>query len=168
MKQTSCDKDTYAMLTGVVDGKEVSDTERQFLVNWKAMRKARRKHQRHLMEYPDPLTNSDAIPTAKQIVYKAPPPLTMPALPPRQLPRRTKHQHLPAPGPVPQLSTHTVRAKLESHREQSVGIKLPNIVSTYNQVPIARRSIVEKVSPLKNSVSQLRPIHVLRQNEDHF
>ena len=136
------------------------------------MRKARKKHQRQLLEYPDPLTDNHSIPTARQIVYKAPPPLTMPALPPRQLPRRTKQQHLPACGPIPQLSTQMVGAtyqgRQESQREQSVGFKLPDIVSTYSKAPNTHKSIVDRVSPLKNSLSQLRPIPVLGHNEDHF
>ena len=33
----------YTMYVDMVDGREVSETERQFLASWKATRKARRK-----------------------------------------------------------------------------------------------------------------------------
>ena len=59
--------------------------ERQFLMNWKAMRKARRRRQRQTRE-------GEFLPTAKHIPTALPVPLTMPALPARQ-PLKTRKQH---------------------------------------------------------------------------
>ncbi len=107
------------MHTGMVDGKEVSENERQFLVNWKAIRRARRKQQRQVLDYPDPSTT--AIPTTKKSIY---PPLTMPAFPPRQLPRRIK-QHQSS-------ELHKVAVPIHQELTENKDMKyinLPHIVS---------------------------------------
>lgn len=117
--------------TGVVDGKEVSDNERQFLVNWKAMRRARKKQRKQqVLEYHDQLATTQTIPTSKQSLY---PPLTLPAFPPRQLPRRIKQHHQLAELPEPEDRNY---------------VKLPHIVKT---TAIDTKGItVDKVSTFKN------------------
>ena len=75
----------------MLDGHEVSETERQFLMNWKAMRKARRKHQKRSLEQ-IPYVVNDTLPSSHPVfISSAPaPPPTLPALPARQLPHRCK------------------------------------------------------------------------------
>ncbi len=147
----------------MVDGKEVSDTERQFLVNWKAIRRARRKNQKQVA---DPL-NIETIPTAKQILHKGPPPLTMPALPPRQLPRRIQQYSSPRHGYLTQQVSHNIVAGglPERNGKQSGSIKLPDIVSTYAARSVTmdfKRKVVDSLSPIKNPSPQTH-IHVLHK-----
>lgn len=146
---------TYA---GMVDGREIGDTERQFLINWKAIRKARRKHQRRAVEYNqcELRDSNQAISKAKQIIYRAPPPLTIPALPPRQLSRRIKQQ------PKFSLQLKTNIQQQQEIVEHSSSLKLPEIVSPYTMGSQSiRKSIVGGLSPIeKPQQTQLRSIHV--------
>ncbi len=147
----------------MVDGKEVSDTERQFLVNWKAIRRARRKNQTQVT---DPLTNIETIPTAKQILHKGPPPLTMPALPPRQLPRRIKQHSSPRHGYLTQQLSHNIVATHHERSKQSGSIKLPDIVSTYAAQSVTmdfKRKVVDSLSPIKNPSAQTHVVPVLHK-----
>lgn len=163
-----------------MDGREVGETERQFLVNWKAMRKARRKQQK---EFRDPrMEPSDSlktIPTVEQILSasRPAPPLTMPALPARQLPRRKKrhgslalvHQQSQFHETLPVHTSHNIVTMhqgdyTESNGgEQSRGIKLPQIVSRYpghmdNQIG----TMMGNLSPIKDhSIVPHRTIHVI-------
>lgn len=159
---------------GVVDGREVSETEKQFLVNWKAMHKARRKQQK-VLQAPrmEPSESSKAIPTAKQILTSSrpAPPLTMPALPARQLPRRQKrhgslvHQQSQFHETLPVYTSHNI---VTMHHggyiepdgtEQSRGVKLPEIVSNYQ--PHMGSQMRTKFSPIKDhSMLSHRMIHV--------
>ena len=82
------------MIIGTLDGREVSETERQFLMNWKAMRIARRKQQKansfNLLagQLQSSVAHKTQVKAAR--LPKAALPLTLPALPARQLPRRSR------------------------------------------------------------------------------
>lgn len=62
------------------DGKEISETERQFLLNWKL---ARRRQRKLLAAAAAVSQKKNGIPTAKEILQLPPPP-TMPAMPARK------------------------------------------------------------------------------------
>ena len=159
---------------GVVDGREVGETEKQFLVNWKAMRKARRKQQKALQApRMEPSESSKAIPTAKQILTSSrpAPPLTMPALPARQLPRRQKrhgslvHQQSQFHETLPVYTSHNIVTMHQggytepNGTQQSRGIKLPEIPAH-----IVGNQMSANFSPIKNhmhSVMSHRTIHVI-------
>jgi hypothetical protein len=69
---------------GVLDGRDVTDTERRFLKNWQAMREGRMKSDHSRLE-PEG-TETEGIPTAKKILqflHQSRPPPTMPPLPQR-------------------------------------------------------------------------------------
>ena len=116
-------------IIGILDGREVSDMERQFLINWKVMRKARKRQQKLSINqmtsfFSDFLPSGPDTYSANQILPAIPvPPPTLPALPARQLPHRCKrssqqqaHQLLPllqAPNKVP-VSSET--SELEDFR----------------------------------------------------
>ena len=71
----------------MLDGHEVSKTEKTFLMNWKAIRKARRRKQKRSFEqiqYYGEKIPSDAA------ILSVPAPPTLPALPARSLPHRCK------------------------------------------------------------------------------
>ena len=151
----------------MLDGREVSETERQFLLNWKTMRRARRKQQRLAQRYlqkQNAIDPANVIPTAQQILSSQPaPPLTMPALPARQLPRRTKrppHQQPQTQDPgLPALASYNVVAMhqgmsvLEPIEEQ--GIRLPEIVSKYTGVTNTSHMapMLDSLSPVKDHSS---------------
>ena len=109
--------------TGIVDGREVSELERQFLQNWKAMRKARRRQKRQARAE---LTG--LIPPAQQTLSTIPPPVppTMPALPARQ-PLKTDW-----------------RKKQGAEQEE---VRLPELVQTSN----SQRLPALSWSPIKGS-----------------
>lgn len=90
----------------MLDGHEVSDTEKLFLMNWKAMRKARRRQQKKSLERM-PGIYSEAHPSDSVIRSSVPAPPTLPALPARQLPHRLKKRkntiHEPTFHKLPQL-----------------------------------------------------------------
>lgn len=71
----------------MLDGHEVSETERLFLMNWKAMRKARRRQQKQSLEQMPYILSE---PLSSDPVILSSVPLTLPALPARQLPHRCK------------------------------------------------------------------------------
>lgn len=62
------------------DGKEVSETERQFLLNWKLARRRQRK----LLAATVASQKKNGIPSAKEILQPPPPPPTMPVMPTRK------------------------------------------------------------------------------------
>jgi protein phosphatase 1 regulatory subunit 42 len=80
---------TMGARIGMVDGREVSDTERQFLASWKATRKARRKALHQNID-----THGSLVPSAHCILSSQPPPLTMPALPARSPIRHWRKGHM--------------------------------------------------------------------------
>ena len=110
--------------TGIVDGREVSELERQFLQNWKAMRKAQRRRRKRQTR----AVMTGLIPPAQQILSTIPPPVppTMPALPARQ-PLKTDW-----------------RKKQGAEQEE---VRLPEIVQTSN----SQRPPALSWSPMKGS-----------------
>lgn len=91
---------TMCKCIGVVDGHVISETERQFLLSWKAMRRARRRQHRQARAGLIP----DGVPTAQQILSSLPAPLTLPALPARQ-PLRDWRKKLQQQPQQPQQGT---------------------------------------------------------------
>jgi len=63
----------------VHDTKEISETERQFLMNWKLARRRQRK-----LMAAAATQKRNGMPTAKEILQPAPHPPTMPPLPARK------------------------------------------------------------------------------------
>ena len=89
----------------MLDGREVSETEKVFLMNWKAMRKAHKRHQKSSTQIPSIFSSmlpSNVIPPANKIYSSTLPP-TLPALPARQLPRRRTKHNQPVPEEFPRL-----------------------------------------------------------------
>ena len=66
-------------VTVIHDGKEVSETERQFLLNWKLARRRQRK----LLAAAAVSQKKNGIPSARDILQPPPPP-TMPPMPTRK------------------------------------------------------------------------------------
>ena len=104
----------------MLDGHEVSETEKTFLMNWKAIRKARRRKQKrsleHIQYYGETIKSSDAA------ILSVPAPPTLPALPARRLPHRCKKQS----------SMNDVGSKLPqlvSGSTDDENFKLPELVS---------------------------------------
>ena len=85
-----------------LDGRETTETERIFLLKWKEMRKARHKQGKK----PYPLMSDTTIEGSSHAAYPHRNtrksmfvhPLTMPALPARQLPRKRKNRPPPNQG----------------------------------------------------------------------
>ena len=70
---------TACFVSAIHDGKEVSETERQFLLNWKLARRRQRK----LLAAAVASQKKNGMPSAKEILQPPPPP-TMPPLPTRK------------------------------------------------------------------------------------
>lgn len=124
----------------MLDGHEISETERLFLVNWKAMRKARRQQQKKaLVEHflNEPI--SDPIVLAS---VAAPP--TLPALPARQLPRRSKKKHQ-------QEATHKTLPHLTQVDELPAAKNIEDSFKLPELVPY--QSIIAQQEQLMNNLS---------------
>ena len=131
-----------------LDGREVNETEKLFLMKWKAMRKARRNKSKTLMEaipYHD--SSSDAhIASVSHVLMSAPVyPFTLPALPVRLLPRKgkkpyQKHQYLTTtiPYQFPNSLDHyvdlCVRKKPEEVRLQEVA-SIQSLIADLGKLP---------------------------------
>lgn len=111
----------------MLDGHEVSDTEKLFLMNWKATRKARRRKQKLSLELS--CVYDEALPSDPVTLSSILAPPTLPALPARQLPHRCKKRNNPASEPVhklPQLVlSEEASNKMKSGEEN---FKLPELV----------------------------------------
>lgn len=95
----------------MLDGHPISDMERIFLMNWKAMRKARRKQQKKSHEQiscDNILSELASNPSIKKTNSSiSVPPLILPALPPRELPHRCKKvNQQDIRSKLPQLAHH--------------------------------------------------------------
>jgi hypothetical protein len=124
----------------MLDGHEVTDTEKAFLMNWKTMRKARRRLQKQsLGQMPFFDEASSSGPT---ILPSIPVPPTLPALPARQLPRRSKkpNNHESQIKRLPQLVISN---------EIDGSFKLPEL--------IPYQSIITHQGPLLNALSNEKP-----------
>lgn len=128
-------------MIGTLDGREVSETERQFLMNWKAMRIARRKQQK--ANSFDLLAEQLAHKTTKAArLPKAGLPVTLPALPARQLPRRSRLRNI-----AKYKDTEDYRATLLPDnplaqmvaKDVSEGLRLPKIVSEQRPSLVAQQ-----------------------------
>ena len=154
------------------DGREVSETERQFLMNWKAMRVARRKLQAGQMESVT-MAHSNIhhkISNSNPHLPKPAMPLTLPALPARQLPRRSRRTASYYQGTEYQpdyralmLSDYSMAQAVP--KDISRGLKLPQLVP--GQVPSfvaqQRSSTIQSLpvlqhQPLLPSLG-LKPVH---------
>lgn len=139
----------------MLDGREVGETEKQFLINWKAIRKSHRKHYKEAVQTETTESVMDIIPTAKHISSRPALPMTMPALPARQLPRRKKRHetlvheqslfHEPYPA---HADSNMITVQQESYPELR-GIHLPDIVTKYHAdhtltTPIHNPSMLHK------------------------
>ena len=76
-----------------LDGREITETERTFLLKWKEMRKARHRQEKKVASDTTIESSSHSIPHHTKKIMPVHP-LTMPALPARQLPRKRKTRHL--------------------------------------------------------------------------
>ena len=77
-----------------LDGREVTETEKIFLLKWKEMRRARIKQGKKLMSDTTVESSSHTVHPHKNSKKIMPVhPLSMPALPARQLPRKSKSKH---------------------------------------------------------------------------
>lgn len=123
----------------MLDGHEVGEMERQFLMNWKAMRKARRRQQkRSLEQIPYYQINEKA--SVPLIFHDAgpAPPLTLPALPARQLPHRCKKV---------MYQEHSVRNNLDHCEEIEGGFddfKLPELVPYHQSIITQQGNLMSK------------------------
>lgn len=166
-------------MTGSLDGREVSETERQFLMNWKVMRVARRKQQKAdalteqtgsmPMAYSKYQKTQQFTSSSKAQLPKAALPLTLLALPARQLPRRRKramqYQHTEH-QPEYRTMLLPVYSVAEVSKDISGGLRLPEIVpdqlpSLVAQKPPAIQDSLPMIQhqPLVSSISR-RPVHV--------
>lgn len=134
------------LVTVILDGHEVSETERLFLLNWKAMRKARRRQQKKSLEQiPYFLSESqmtDQVYSHVSSVPVAPP--TLPALPARQLPYRCKKRYRQetAIQKLPQL-IHS--EELPSAKQVEDNFKLPEL-APYRSIISQQGHLVNKLS----------------------
>lgn len=139
---------------GSLDGREVSETERQFLLNWKAMRVARRKQQQTAelgasVAYGRNFKTS--VSKSKAPFFKSALPLTLPALPARQLPRRTKKntQYHQADVDLHHYGGYTMAEA--TSKDVSDGLRLP-------EIPNQMLSLVtQKSSTIHGSLPVIRP-----------
>lgn len=116
----------------MLDGHEISETERLFLMNWKVMRKARRRQQKKSLErIPYFLSEAISDPT---VLSSAPVPPTFPALPARQLPHRCKR--------LPRL-TQSEDAPSAVRVEDN--FKLPELVP-YQSIIAQQQQLMNKLS----------------------
>ena len=131
-------------MIGTLDGREVSETERQFLMNWKAMRIARRKQQKanSFDLLAEQLGSSVAHKTAKAArLPQAALPLTLPALPARQLPRRSRRtiaQYQDTEDYRAMLLPDNPLAHMVA-KDISEGLRLPKIVPEQRPSLVAQR-----------------------------
>lgn len=168
------------ILIGCLDGREVSETERQFLMNWKVMRVARRRQQKAdvLAEQMGSVTlansKNDKTQTASSLkaqMPKAALPLTLPALPARQLPRRSRRIVLGYQEAEHQADYRTMLLPVYSlaqvaSKDVCEGLRLPEIVTDQLPSLVAQKTSVVRDSlpmihhqQLLSSVSH-RPVHV--------
>ena len=132
----------------ILDGHEVSDTEKVFLMNWKAMRKARRKQRQQSLE------QLIAVPAAAPAILPSAPPLTLPALPARQLPHRCKKRrhyiHESAPfsyvhNQLPQLISEEIEV---TEPDTKKDFKLPEL-APYQSVLTQKEHLLSNHLPEK-------------------
>lgn len=141
---------------GTLDGREVSENERQFLMNWKAMRIARRNQQKpdlfdQLAEQGTTVAYSNKHKTGvaaskTALLATASLPVTLPALPARQPIRRCRR----------------VITQYQDSKDYGA-MSLPKIVSDYKPSLVAQRSVVV-VDPLLLMIQHQhtvgwRPVH---------
>lgn len=129
----------------MLDGHEVSDTEKLFLMNWKAMRKARRRQQKRSLEQMSCILD-DALPS-DPVIFSVPVPPTLPALPARQLPQRCKKRRNPTEfgqihSKLPQLVLSEQVPEIPNVEEN---LKLPEL--------IPYQSIIAQQGHLMNALS---------------
>lgn len=161
-----------------LDGRQINETERQFLMNWKAMRVARRKMHRAdtLAEQMESVAmahgKSHKNSTSKLRMPQSAMPLTLPALPARQLPRRNKraphhHQeteHHPADYRAMMFPGYSAAQMIS--KDISEGLRLPQLVPDRGPSLAAQRSStvrdpslpVLQHQPLLSSVGW-KPVH---------
>ena len=172
-------------MIGTLDGREIKVTERQFLMNWKAMRIARRKQQKAdtFDILAEQLGSSVAYSTSHKTAAvskatrlpKAALPLTLPALPARQLPRRSRRtiaQYQDAENYRAMLLHDNPLAQVAA-KDVSEGLRLPKIVPEQKPSLVTQRSsamdpllMVQHQSPL-SSVGW-RPVHATGGLQDRF
>ena len=118
----------------LLDGHEVSDTEKVFLMNWKKMRKVRRRLQKQSLEqmarFFGETVTSDPV-----VLSSIPAPPTLPALPARQLPHRCKKREsdsvsLSQIQKLPQLVTSN---EVGDKMKVDGNFKLPELVPIVSQ-----------------------------------
>lgn len=126
----------------MLDGHEISETERLFLMNWKAMRKARRRQQKKSLEQ-IPYFLSEPI-SDPVVLSSVPAPPTLPALPARQLPRRCKrtHQQDATHKKLPQL---TQSEDMAGAGRVEDNFKLPELVP-YQSIIAQQEQLMNKLS----------------------
>ena len=150
------------------------------------MRKARRKHHHHhhlnstafqdmYMREQD-IHSSKMVTTSDVLSSKAAPPLTLPALPMRQLPRRNKRPHQPnitlQQQPLPHhyqsllsgqyFETATTLAQQGTDKSYNTELKLPDIVPGRPSAIVSQRggALVDSISPVKmNQMLNWRTLH---------
>ena len=112
----------------LLDDHEVSDTEKQFLMNWKKMRKARRRQQKQSLERMSHFFDE----TLPSTFSSVPAPPTLPALPARQLPHRCKKRNtageLPSITQIHQLPQLLATDEVKNKIEVEENFKLPELV----------------------------------------
>ncbi len=118
----------YALAV-ILDGHKVSPTERQFLMSWKVMRKARRRQQKRSLEQMSYVMNEALPPSTHSIFHPSgpAPPLTLPALPARQLPHRCKKVIHQEPSSSGQIHNSTVHTEEMVGAMEFDGFKLPEL-----------------------------------------
>lgn len=163
-------------MIGSLDGREVSETERQFLMNWKAMRIARRKQQKanSFDLLAEQLGSKIHHSTKAARLPKAALPLTLPALPARQLPRRSRRT-------IAQQyqDTEDYRAMLLPNnpltqvvaRDVSEGLRLPKIFPEQRPSLVAQRdSVMDSVLMIQHQppVGWRSSVHATGGLHDRF
>ena len=172
-------------MIGTLDGREINETERQFLMNWKAMRIARRKQQKadafdmlaeqlgSSVAYS--MSHKTAAVSKATRLPKAALPLTLPALPARQLPRRSRRtiaQYQDAEDYRAILLPNNQLAQVVP-KDISEGLRLPKVVPEQQPSLVAQRSsamdpllMIQHQPPL-SSVGW-RPVHATGGLRDRF
>lgn len=166
-----------SVIIGTLDGREVSETERQFLMNWKAMRIERRKQQK--VNSFDLLAEQLGSSVVHKIhakaarLPKAALPLTLPALPARQLPRRSRRTiaqyqdtedyraMLLHDNPLPRVAAKNV----------SEGLRLPKIVPEQRPSLVTQRgSAMDSMLMIQHqpSVGWRPSVHATGGLQDRF
>ena len=141
----------HCTFTVNLDGHEISETERSFLMNWKAMRKARRRQQkRSLDQIPYYLSEPVSDPI---LLSSVPAPPTLPALPARQLPRRSKKTHHDIEK-LPQIT--------ESEDSGMMDFKLPEL-APYQSIIAQQEQLMNKLSGHQLTEKPWRTLGVLTE-----